>query len=292
MTYKFSLLAASAAMMISLAGCGSSSPDPAPQPTVVDQTRGGAGGDANGGTAAAAAGEGWGTLKGVFVYNGDPPSLKPLDTGGKDGQVCDQHPIPDETLVVNPQSKGIKNIVIFARRVSRVHEDAKAPPEKEAVFDQKECVFLTHVMPVRVGQPVVVKNSDPIGHNTNIQALGDSKGSQNFLLAANGQAEHGFSRPQTSPVPVSCNIHPWMKAYIIPRNDPYVAVTKEDGSFEIANLPAGEEIEFQVWHEKTPNGLEAKPQWAKGRFKVKIPKDGEHDLGEGKPIAVDPSAFQ
>ena len=41
------------------------------------------------------------------------------------------------------------------------------------VFDQKECVFSSHVLPVRVGQTVVIKNSDPIGHNTNVTTQAD-----------------------------------------------------------------------------------------------------------------------
>ena len=60
-----------------------------------------------------------------------------------------------------------------------------------------------------------------------------------------------------------------MKAYIIARDDPYVAVTKPDGTFEIKNLPAGEDIEFQVWHEQAPGGLEAKGGWSKGRSRSK-----------------------
>ena len=76
-----------------------------------------------------------------------------------------------------------------------------------------------------------------------------------------------------------------MKAYLLPRNDKYFAVTKDDGSFEIANLPAGEEVEIQVWHERAsgPNGALVLPnkelKWSpKGRFKVKLDPDETKDL--------------
>ena len=92
------------------------------------------------------------------MFGGEPPAPKFLATGGKDGQVCDLHPIPDETLVVDKDTKGIKNIVVFARKVSRVHDDAKKPGA-EQVFDQKECVFTTHVLPVVTDVPVTIKNN-------------------------------------------------------------------------------------------------------------------------------------
>jgi hypothetical protein len=221
----------------------------------------------------------------VFVFGGDPPAPKFLATGGKDGQVCDLHPIPDEALVVDPQTKGIKNIVVFARKASRVHDDAKKPAE-EQVFDQKECAFTSHVLPVVTGVPVTIKNSDPVGHNTNLSPSGDV--SSNNLLPGGSQLQYTFSRAQNEPVPVSCTIHSWMKAYMMPRKDTYIAVTKPDGSFEIPNLPAGEPVEFQVWHERQPK-LAAKSEWSQGRFTVTIPKDGVNDLGQ---IQVSPALLQ
>jgi len=239
--------------------------------------------------AADAKSTGWATLRGTFVYQGQPPELKPLSTGGKDGAVCDKHAIPNESLLVDAGTKGIKHVVVFARKVSRIHDSYAANEKAEVVFDQKDCVFLSHVIPVRLGQTLVIKNSDPIGHNSNISPVGDV--AVNPLLPAGGELRHVFKRAQTTPVAVTCNIHPWMKAYVLPRTDPYVAVTGADGSFEIANLPAGEEIEFQVWHEKakgTQGALEAKKEWAKGRFKLTLNAGETKDVGT---IQVLPGAF-
>jgi hypothetical protein len=272
--------------LLSMAGCGSSNPDPYPNMEKAYAIRGAA---ASGTSAAAgpavAVGEGWGTLKGVFVYGGDVPMTKTLATGGKDAQVCNLHPIRDESLVVDPQTKGIKNIVVYARKANRVHDDAKKAPDQQ-LFDQKECVFLSHVLPVMTKTPVVIKNSDPVAHNTNLSPPADAP--SNNLIPGNSESQYTFSRPQTEPVPVTCSIHPWMKAFMIPRNDAYIAVTKADGSFEIPNLPAGEKVEFQVWHEKQSK-LAAKPEWAQGRFTVTIPKDDVLDLGQ---IQVAPGALQ
>ncbi len=59
------------------------------------------------------------------------------------------------------------------------------------------------------------------------------------------------------------------------------------------NLPAGEEIELQVWHARAPGGGLAlsKPElkWnAKGRFKLKLEVGEEKDLGD---LAVPASAL-
>lgn len=234
--------------------------------------------------------EGWGAIKGTFVYQGDPPDRARLSTGGKDSEVCEKHEILDESLLVDSATRGIANIVVYARKTSRTHEQYVQPTDEEVVFDQKDCVFLSHVLPVRLDQTLLIKNSDPISHNTNISPRGDV--GINPLLAANGELTHQFGRQQSFPVAVTCNIHPWMRAYVLPRENPYVVVTGADGSFEIAHLPAGEEIEFQVWHERaggSNGGLVAQPMWDRGRFAATIPADGVEDLGT---IEVAPAAFK
>ncbi len=226
------------------------------------------------------AGTDWGGLKGRFVLQGTPPAGRKLSTGGKDGAVCDKHPIVDDSLLVDADTRGIANVVVYARKTSRIHDKYKATEKAEVVFDQKNCVFLNHVLPIRVGQTLVIKNSDPIGHNSSISPPGD--GSINPLLAGGSEQKHVFKRQQTVPVAVTCNIHPWMKAYVLPRNDPYCVATATNGSFELTDLPAGEEIEFQIWHERgkgNQGAVEAK-DWAKGRLKVSLKAGEVLDLGE------------
>ena len=83
-----------------------------------------------------------------------------------------------------------------------------------------------------------------------------------------------------------CNIHPWMKGYIIPRDDPYVTVSAADGTFEIKNVPAGATLEFQLWHErcgylKSVEAATGDKASTRGRIKIKIAA-GDNDLGEIK----------
>ncbi|NOY42514.1 MAG: hypothetical protein GXP26_11835 [Planctomycetes bacterium] len=240
-----------------------------------------------------AAGTGWATIKGKFVFEGSPPEMAPYNAN-KDEATCkiDGKAPPQETLLVDSGSKGIANVVVFLRKTSRVHESAE-PKADSVLFDQKACVFLTHVFPLTVGQTISIKNSDPVGHNTNIEG----KNGFNQTIPANETVDFLPQKEEAIPQAIRCSIHPWMIAYYLPRKNSYFAVTAADGSFEISNVPAGEKLEFQVWHEigtgpggalllDTPEAKELK--WnKKGRFVVSLAEDEVREV----QLTVPPTAF-
>ncbi|MEX0713037.1 MAG: hypothetical protein WD278_11850 [Pirellulales bacterium] len=214
----------------------------------------------------------WGNLTGKFVYDGKPPEPVKLDTTKE--PMCGKHNLVNESLVVG-KNGGLAHVVIYVRdKKVKVHPDYEATANDTLRFDNKNCRFEPHVMPIRLSQSMELHNSDAFSHNSNLQPIGDT--GINPLISMGGAVTYQFRRAQNVPVPVFCNIHPWMKGWILPRDNPYVAVSAEDGTFEIANLPAGE-LEFQVWQEKA-GYLVAKKEWKSGRFKLKI-KDGDNDLG-------------
>jgi hypothetical protein len=228
---------------------------------------------------AAATGTGWATLSGRFVYAGTVGEPKALVVD-KDTEVCSKGGMKllDRSLLVDPSSKGLANVVVFARKTTRVKNPVSDTP---LVFDQKNCEFLSPVFAARVGQPVDVRNSDPIGHNTNIAGS-----SFNQLIPAGAGTVYKPDSETGMPTMVTCNIHPWMKAYCVFRKDGYVAVSSADGTFTIPDLPAGEMLEFQVWHERSsgPSGAVglSKPElkWTpKGRFQIRLDPDEVKDLG-------------
>jgi len=237
---------------------------------------------------ATATGTGWAALKGRFTFAGTPGAAKALVVD-KDTEVCSRGGMKllDRSLLVDPSSKGLANVVVFARKTSRVKDPVPTVP---AVFDQKNCEFLTPVFAARVGQPVDVRNSDPIGHNTNIAGT-----AFNQLIPANAATVYKPDSETGLPTMVTCNIHPWMKAYAMFRKDGYVAVSAPDGNFEIRDLPAGESIEFQVWHERStgPSGALGLAQpvlkWTpKGRFQIRLEEGEVRDLGT---LEVPPGAI-
>jgi hypothetical protein len=231
---------------------------------------------AEAGQAAAVTGTGWATLKGRFSFAGSPGEKKVLVVD-KDMAVCskDGMKLYDQSLRVDDATKGLADVVLFIRKSSRVKNPV---PTEQVVFDQKNCEFLSPVVAARVGQPVDVRNSDPIGHNTNV-----SGSSFNQLIPAGESTVYSPAAETGMPVSVTCNIHPWMKAYAVFRKDGYVAVSAADGSFSIADLPAGEPLEFQVWHARSAGGLKLdRPElkWSpKGRFQITLQPDEVKDLG-------------
>ncbi len=251
------------------------------------------GGGAAEGAAAEPLGTGWATLKGRFTFEGEPPAMAPYDVN-KDHDTCAPggNAPPQEWLVVDGATKGIANIAIYARGVSRVHESAQ-PGQAAIDFDQKECVFLSHVAGIPVGQPVAIKNSDPVGHNTKIDGTGF-----NQTIPVGGTVPWTAQRETAMPVGVHCSIHPWMISYMAIRANKYYAVTAPDGSFEIPNLPAGEEIEIQIWHESATGAQGAlvittdaakELKWSnKGRIKIKLEEDEVREIN----IAAPASAFR
>ena len=268
--------------LVAASGCGSSRVDAARADTSAAAslretllTVSGAAAAADAGPA----GTGWATLTGVFTFDGAPPTAKQLVVD-KDTEVCskDGMKLFDRSLLVNGSNKGLANVVIFVRKSSRVKNPVSTD---QLVFDQKNCEFLSPVFSARVGQPVDVRNSDPVGHNTNISGT-----SFNQLIPAGQGTVYTPNKETGMPVMVTCNIHPWMKAYAVFRQDGYVAVSGADGSFTIPDLPAGEPLEFQVWHERAsgPNGALAlavpELNWSdKGRFKLTLDADQVRNLG-------------
>ncbi len=253
--------------------------------TVFEQ---GAGGEVETTEVAVAEPQGWATLRGVFQVQGAPPAREPLAQAAshQDARVCapgGKAPLAED-VVVGPDG-GLSGVAVFlsttipTEDAKWLHESYAAQRGTEVIFDQKDCVFTTHVAAMWTAQTLKVLNSDPVGHNTKIDP---KRGARPFnqTIGANGSTTYDPGGEEQAPAPVSCSIHPWMKAYLLPRDNPYFAVTNEKGEFEIPNVPAGIELEFRVWQPRlefvdadaTVGGQSQKI--SKGRLKVTL-NDGE-----------------
>jgi plastocyanin len=216
------------------------------------------------------------TLKGKFVLDGAAPKPEAI-TPTKDAEVCGKHKLERETLVVGADG-GIQNVLIWAPKVKA---PAEAKGEGPAVMDNKDCRFQPHILAMQAGQVLELKNSDPVGHNTEGHPRNNPE--FNILIPASGKIEiKDLKKAETRPFEVKCAIHPWMKGYVLVSDAPS-AVSNADGSFEIKGLPAGTQVEFQVWQERggfvkdvTVDGK--KTTWGFGRFKMTL-KPGENDMG-------------
>ncbi|MEM8945615.1 MAG: hypothetical protein AAGD11_10570 [Planctomycetota bacterium] len=228
----------------------------------------------------------WGSLKGRLVFDGDAGTPEAINVN-KDVEFCSKHKPVDERLTVGDDG-GLSNVFVYLYvkkgKSVPVHPDMESPSEEAAVLDNNGCRFEPHAMTVRVGQEMQIKNSDTIAHNTNAGAL-LSNPSFNNTVPQNEPLSKVFEKTESYPSEFACNIHPWMKSYVLIRNNPYMAVTDSAGNFEIKNLPAGKH-EFIFWH--GPNGnikslkVGGTKTSRKGRAKLQIPAGDTLDLGEVK----------
>lgn len=229
----------------------------------------------------------WSDLTISFVYGGDKaPARAPLDLS-KDS-VCAKSSKNDEGLIVNPSNKGIQNVALWvdAKKSKitekNIHPDLKKPSDGKIVLDNLECVFVPHIVVARPGQTIEVKNSDTTGHNANFNFLNNS--AQNFVVPAGGSKDLKLEKDEPAPIPVQCNVHPWMEAKLIVVDHPYVGVSDADGKLTIKGLPAGTKLVFKVYHENSKKSIDEvtfggkKESWAKGNFEYTL-KPGANDLG-------------
>ena len=235
----------------------------------------------------------WGNLSGRFVYDGVPPTPEKLKITS-DQPVCGKHDLKSELLVVNPQNKGVQNIIVYlyqnklgARltpydsKEVPIHEDYLALEKEVVTMDNNACRFEPHIALVWTRQKVVLGNSDPVGHNVKIDCRDNPQ--SNDTIPSGGTIEKKFDKAERFPAPVSCSIHPWMKGWIVVRDTPYMAVTDANGKFEIKNLPAGE-WQFMFWQEQagyvSSVKINGKPEeWKRGLKTITI-KPGPQDLGD------------
>lgn len=229
----------------------------------------------------------WGTVKGKFVYEGQVEP-EPL-TITKDPEFCSEHHPVDETIVLG-DAGALQNVFVYlyVARGKKVDVNPDLKPSAEPkVLTNKGCRFEPHAMVLWTSDTLEVRNDDTIGHNTNIAAVVNSDFNQTVTNAV--PLKPSFTKSEPVPTGVVCNIHPWMKGYVLIRDNPYMAVSGEDGSFEIKDVPAGKQ-EFIFWHEAKgylrdlPVGEEKADR--KGQVKVTVPAGGEIDLGE---IVVKPA---
>lgn len=235
----------------------------------------------------------WGSITGRFIFDGKAPAAPKINVD-KDAEVCGKHNLVDEGLIVSPEGELKDAVVYLYTKNPAVHPDYAATAEAEVSLDNKNCRFEPHVAVLRTTQSLVLKNSDPVGHNSKVDAINNL--AINVLIPSNGAAPTKFPMQESLPMKVGCNIHPWMGAWVVVKDHPYAAVSNDKGKFEIKNLPAGTELEFVLWQEKSgylknakftgKSGIAAADM--KGRFKIKLKPGETVDLGD---IKVSPALF-
>jgi plastocyanin len=138
----------------------------------------------------------------------------------------------------------MQNIMVRVKSAVPGNFPAPAAP---VVIDQKGCQYFPHIVGLRVGQTLKLRNSDGLLHN--VHALPKVNTPFNMAMPANRtEADAKFGKAEGMFM-VKCDVHPWMAAYVGVFANPFFAVSGKDGKFKISGLPAGS-YEIEAWHEK------------------------------------------
>jgi plastocyanin len=196
------------------------------------------------GAPAAAPAAGGATLTGKVAFDGTPPAMNPIKMDA-DAFCKSEHkePVYEQEVVVNP-NKTLQWVLVYVKEgVSGTYP----PPATPVTLDQRGCQYHPHIFGIQAGQSLRVLNSDGTLHN--IHAL--PKKNAEFNIGQPFKGMETLKKFDTAEVPVrfKCDVHKWMGAYTGVFNHPFFAVTNDQGTFEIKNLPPGNYV-IEAWHEK------------------------------------------
>jgi len=186
-----------------------------------------------GGTAQAA------DITGAVTYTGQLPQRAKVPVT-IDQYICGKDKDPDD-LVLGPK-RGVQYAVVW---IDNPPAGAKWPAELPKVeMDQKGCVFVPRVAVVPVGGTVEFLNSDRLLHN--LHSLSNDNPSFNRTQPRARTIPIRFTKPEL--VTITCDLHSWMKSWVVVAEHPFYAVTDSAGAFRLSGVPPGK-YRLRMWQE-------------------------------------------
>jgi len=182
------------------------------------------------------------TISGKVTYTGTPAKSKTIDMS-KEPSCAKQHttPVTTEGVVTGPNNT-LANVVIY---VSAGASDDSSAPSQAVTFAQKGCQYIPHVIALRTGQELKVVNEDQTSHNIHPMAKVNREWNKSQPPGTPPLSEK-FDKEEF--IPVKCNVHPWMHGYFAVLKTSHYAISGEDGSFKLPDLPAGK-YTITAWQE-------------------------------------------
>ncbi|HKA01496.1 MAG TPA: carboxypeptidase regulatory-like domain-containing protein [Candidatus Solibacter sp.] len=193
-----------------------------------------------------------GTITGNIIFKGARPAGQVISMDADAG--CQKlhagKPVKNEQIVTG-KGGGLANAFVY---IEAGLGGKQFEPSKEPVtIDQNGCLFTPRVIGVQTGQPLTLKNSDPVAHNIHPMPQNNREWNEEEAPGA-PDVQHKFARTEVM-IPVKCNVHSWMHAWIGVVRHPYFTVTGLDGGFTWKNVPPGD-YTIAVW----ANGSEKKQE--------------------------------
>ena len=196
-------------------------------------------------TSAASAGSA--SVAGKVAFEGTAPAAEKVKLNA-DPKCAAMHKDGLERVAVKVTNGGLADVLVYVKSGAKGTYPA---PTEAVLLDQQGCDYHPHMVVLRAGQPLKIRNSDDTLHNIHPRPAVNGEfniGQPRQGMESLREGDKGFAKPEIM-IPVGCDVHPWMRAYISVLDNPFFAVTKDDGTFEIKGLPAGE-YEIEAYHGK------------------------------------------
>ncbi len=186
------------------------------------------------------------TIAGKVKFTGTKPAMPKIDMSEEPKCKAKYPAAPptEETVVVNPNGT-LANVFVYVKSGLPAGYKAAAPAGP-VTLDQDGCRYHPHVFGIMVGQTLAIKNSDGILHN--IKAKGTKNRPFNISQPTTMTSTRTFTAPEVT-VPLECNVHGWMHAWLGVLPHSFYSVSGSDGGFSIKGLPPGS-YTIEAWHEK------------------------------------------
>ncbi|HEV2969139.1 MAG TPA: hypothetical protein VGY55_04055 [Pirellulales bacterium] len=191
--------------------------------------------------------------------------------------------ITDDSLSVSGEQQALANVIVYLARGA----DGGRPP---AIADEKPnsdpviiSIFDGHLVPRVVGlrdtQALVIDNFDD---DSCFFSFNPTEIGPRVRVDSMSRAVVRVTKARRYPGEIECNAHDWLRGFVYVSDDPYFAVSDDDGRFTIKNVPVGQWV-FAAWHERASKlddvSIDSKPaKWNHGRFTLTI-RPGVNSLG-------------
>jgi len=173
-----------------------------------------------------------GTIEGKVTYTGTPPKMKPIDMSKE--PICAKEHNPPELAqnVVTGPGNALQDVVVYIS----AGEPPSPAPSQAVRYDQKGCMYIPHVLPMQVDQPLQIYTDDPFSHNIHPVPKLNPEWNKSQLP---GSPPIQTKWSEAEFIQVKCNIHPWMHGYFAVLKTSHYAVTDNNGSFSLKDLTPG-----------------------------------------------------
>jgi plastocyanin len=201
------------------------------------------------------------SVRGVVRFTGNAPRMA-APKNRKEHEFCKLKDVPYDGVVVRDGK--LRDVLV--RLAPSAVKGEYAPPAEPAVVEQADCMYTPHMRGAVAGQTLTVRNLDRTLHNIHTYRDGETWFNRAHPNGGDDVLRELPDEPKI--VKLTCDIHPWMRAFVVVSPHPFFAVTGADGAFTIDRVPPGS-YPVEAWH----------PHYG--------PKTARVEVGEGGAAVVD-----